>query len=129
MEPSSVPGRMGLLATVPLFRHCRSRDLEVINALVHDLDVAAGAVIVREGDVGDHSYIVVSGEATVMVKSTPVGTLGPGDVFGELALLAADATRGATVTASTPMRLLVLGRAGYDAVSNLPCLGDQAASA
>ncbi len=70
---------------------------------------AAGIDVVRQGDEGARFYIIESGRADVLVDGFLVGVLGPGDSFGERALLR-DVPRTATVRARDPMKLLVLGR-------------------
>ena len=60
------------------------------------------AAIATEGTDGLNFFIVASGEASVTVHGNPVGTLGPGDSFGEVALVDKSA-RSATITAASPM--------------------------
>jgi hypothetical protein len=74
-------------------------------------------VIIREGDPGDAAYIIVSGRCRafrqVEDRSETLATMGPGDVFGEMALLL-DEPRAASVEALEPVTLLVLDRATLD---------------
>ncbi len=97
------------LATVPLFARCSSRDLAKIARLTDEIEVGAGREIVTEADYGHEAFVVVEGSATITQGGVEVATAGPGAVFGEMALIER-APRNATVTASTPMRLLVIGR-------------------
>jgi cAMP-dependent protein kinase regulator len=73
-----------------------------------------GDVIIQEGESGDSFYIIESGAASVTRAgaSDPVARLGPGDFFGEIALLS-DAPRNATVTCIEPCALLVLDRQSF----------------
>jgi predicted MFS family arabinose efflux permease len=81
---------------------------------------AAGEVVVREGDPGRLFYLVGSGELDVSVGGRYMKTLGPGDGFGEIALLR-DGTRTATVTARGPVRLFALEREPFlEAVTGSP---------
>jgi hypothetical protein len=74
----------------------------------------AGAIVIREGDPGDAAYIIVSGRCrafrNVDGQKEPLATMGPGDVFGEMALLL-DEPRAASVEALDGVTLLVLDRA------------------
>ncbi len=73
----------------------------------------SGGVVFREGDPGDALFIVVSGQLRVLVATTSgeilLNTLGPGDIFGEIAVLDGRG-RTATVAASKPSELLRIGR-------------------
>jgi serine/threonine-protein kinase len=75
---------------------------------------SAGDVIIREGDTGDAAYIIVSGSCRafrhVDGREETLTTMGPGDVFGEMALLL-DEPRAASVQAVDDVTLLVLDRA------------------
>ncbi|HEY6296976.1 MAG TPA: cyclic nucleotide-binding domain-containing protein, partial [Streptosporangiaceae bacterium] len=64
------------------------------------------------GEHGDLFYLVVEGTAAVSVQGTPRPPLGPGDCFGEIALLR-DIPRTATVTADEPLRTLALDRESF----------------
>jgi len=80
----------------------------------------AGAVILREGEHGDRLFIVESGIAEVTTEREGqrcvLASVGAGEVFGELALLASDHQRQATVTAQTPMRLWSLETAVFEKI-------------
>src|SRR5258707_5354745 len=89
---------------VELFKRCSKKDLEALADIVDDQLLAAGAIICEQGRVADASFVVVEGEASVMVGDEIVGIVGPGDSVGEMGLLD-HLPRSATVTARTPMRL------------------------
>jgi CRP-like cAMP-binding protein len=74
--------------------------------------VEAGATIVREGDSGDRFFVIADGRTEVSVGGRAAGELGPGEAFGEIALLR-DVPRTATVRATAPTELLVLRRAPF----------------
>ena len=81
-------------------------------------DMAAGDVVVTEGDPGDLFYVIADGEVEVTRGGRRQGTLGEGEQFGEIALLR-DSNRTATVIATRPTRLVTIdGRDFVDAVSS-----------
>ena len=96
------------LKGVPLLSCLSNRDLKRIAKEVSQSRFDAGTTIVREGKMsGVGFFIVAEGEAAVSVDGAEVTRLGPGDYFGELALISEDA-RTATVTALTRVRCLVI---------------------
>ena len=74
---------------------------------------AEGDELCVEGQPGDDFFVVVDGTAEATVGGDPLGELGPGSFFGEMALIDGG-DRSATVRAKTPMRLLVLGRHDFN---------------
>src|SRR5919106_4440638 len=97
------------LADVPLFSACSRKDLQLVAKRAEDVKVDAGKQLVSEGDTGTEFFVVIDGNATVSRRGQKVAQLGAGGFFGELALLD-KAPRNATVTAETPMELVVLGQ-------------------
>ncbi|MDP8909127.1 MAG: cyclic nucleotide-binding domain-containing protein, partial [Chloroflexota bacterium] len=80
-------------------------------------DVEAGDDVFRQGDVGDHLYVIADGEADVIRDGRLIRTMGRGEAFGEIALLRTT-TRTTTVRARTPLRLYTLdGRAFVSAIN------------
>jgi CRP/FNR family transcriptional regulator, cyclic AMP receptor protein len=97
------------LAQVPLFSALSKKDLGLIAKSAEDVKVDAGKVLVTEGSAGAEFFVIMDGKARVTRRGRKVAELGPGDFFGELALLDR-APRNATVVAETPMEVLVLGQ-------------------
>jgi len=94
------------LARVPLFSTLSDRQRKKLAKLFHERTVPAGTTLVTEGTMsGVGFFVVADGEARVTVGGAEVGRLGPGDHFGELALIN-EAERSATVTAETQLRCL-----------------------
>jgi CRP-like cAMP-binding protein len=97
------------LAAVPLFAGLSRSDLEKVARAVNEINVQTGRSLVTEGETGHEAFIVVEGTATISRDGTEITTVGPGAVFGEMALIER-APRNATVTAKTPLKVLVLGQ-------------------
>jgi CRP/FNR family cyclic AMP-dependent transcriptional regulator len=103
------------LARIPIFSECSNKELKAISRLVTPVEVRAGKVLTTEGDVGREFMIIASGTATVKRNGRKVATLGPGDFFGELAVLAG-VPRTATVTAETDMVVEALNRQEFSSL-------------
>jgi CRP-like cAMP-binding protein len=91
------------LKKVPLFADLDRRELESVAQTMRERTFKAGQVVTQEGAGGAGFFVVEEGEADVSVHGEPRGTIGPGDYFGEIALLTG-ADRTATITARTDMR-------------------------
>lgn len=98
---------VGELRSVPLFGGLASDDLATLAERADLVEAEAGVDLTREGDFGHCVFAIVDGTAAVTVDGAPVRELGPGDLFGEIAVLASG-RRTATVTSSSPMRLVSL---------------------
>jgi CRP-like cAMP-binding protein len=92
-----------LLKQVPLFSELDDKELGKIAGLMKERPVPAGRMIVEEGKGGVGFFIIESGTADVSVNGNVVNTLGPGDHFGEIALIA-DTPRTATITAASDLK-------------------------
>jgi CRP-like cAMP-binding protein len=100
------------LRQLPVFAHCSNDELRAIDALADPIDVDAGRVLTREGELGHEFIVMVSGEAEVTRNGKHVATLSAGDHFGELAILS-DRPRNATITVTRPSRIEVIERRGF----------------
>ena len=92
-----------------LFSGLSKRELKTVARLLTPVKVAQGTVLTREGDLGREAMYIASGTASVERDGDKVATLGPGEFFGELALLTG-APRMAMVTAETDMLIGALSR-------------------
>jgi CRP/FNR family cyclic AMP-dependent transcriptional regulator len=97
------------LSNVRLFSALSNRELVRIGRVAEEVKVPAGKVLVQEGTSGREFFLILEGQATVRRNGRKVATLGPGQYFGELALLDRS-PRNATVEADTAMTLIVLGQ-------------------
>jgi CRP-like cAMP-binding protein len=97
------------LSNVRLFSALSNRELVRIGRVAEEVKVPAGKVVVQEGSSGHEFFLILEGQATVRRNGRKVATLGPGQYFGELALLDR-APRNATVEADTAMTLIVVGQ-------------------
>lgn len=91
-----------LLHNVKLFSELKPKELRAISEAMTERRVDAGKNLTSEGTQGIGFFVIESGRAKVSVGDTERRTLGPGDSFGEIALIV-DTTRTATVTAETPV--------------------------
>ncbi len=103
------PEGLELLRGIAIFRPLPEPIIERLARALIPIDVAAGTVVITEGHVGDRFYAIESGTVAVSKEGRWVADLGPGDFFGEIALLR-DVPRTATVTASSELRLQALER-------------------
>ena len=101
------------LASVPLFSKCTKRQLQEIGKVATELDLPAGKVLARQGEVGSEMFILLDGTASVTHDGQRVATLTAGDVMGELAVISGH-PRNATVVAETELRILDLNHIGLD---------------
>jgi CRP-like cAMP-binding protein len=95
------------VGSMPLFRDLSPRELDSLLARLVRVDAESGAEIIRQGEPGDRFYIVRSGRTQAIEDGRVVREFGPGDAFGEMALLL-DVPRLATVRALEPTELLAL---------------------
>ena len=107
--------KVQLLAAVPLLAGLKRHDLERVAGLCDEVDLPAGRVVARQGTSGDAFYLIADGTVAIERDGRHLRDLGPGGFFGELALLGR-VPRTATVTTTTPARLLVVGSREFNAL-------------
>jgi CRP/FNR family transcriptional regulator, cyclic AMP receptor protein len=99
-----MPGpEVDLLRKVPLFSDLDNRELQEIAGTMKQRSFSNGQQIAVEGESGVGFFIIEDGDASVTVHGDEVRRLGPGDYFGEIALIA-QTPRTATVTAETDLK-------------------------
>jgi CRP/FNR family cyclic AMP-dependent transcriptional regulator len=95
------------LKKVPLFSRCSRKELGDIARIADEIDLKEGKVLTKEGAPGREFFVLLDGDADVRRKRRKIGTLGAGDFLGEISLIT-KAPRTATVTTTSPVRLLVV---------------------
>src|SRR3989442_1366771 len=110
------------LAEIPAFMPVHEFTLRRVERLFERRSFDAGGVVITEGDQGDDVFVIVSGHAVVARCGGTIATLGPGDWFGELAVLL-DLPRNATVRALTSLQVLTVSRNDFfDLLVDVPDL-------
>ena len=97
------------LKTIPLFSSLSSEALETVSVFASETSVSAGKRLVHEGDYSYDLIVIEDGTADVIKGGEVIGSLGPGDVFGEMGMLSGG-KRTADVVATSPMRLITLSK-------------------
>jgi CRP/FNR family transcriptional regulator, cyclic AMP receptor protein len=105
--PLSKNEKVGLLKRIPLFADCTKAELIEIALSADEREAAEGDRLTEEGGRGREFFILVEGAVAVRRGGRKLAELGPGDWFGEIAILTYQ-PRTATVTATSPVRLLVI---------------------
>jgi CRP-like cAMP-binding protein len=97
------------LRAVPMFADLSRKQLRQISSLMTQIARPAGTVLIEEGRAGHEFFIVLEGEVEVRHGDQVIATRGPGDYFGEIALLD-NRPRTATVVVTEPVVVEVLSR-------------------
>jgi CRP-like cAMP-binding protein len=95
------------IAAIPLFSDLAESDLARLAEVASELEVQGGDTLTTEGEFGHCLFAVETGTADVLTDGQVVGSVGPGDVVGEVAVVASG-RRTATIVATSPMRLITL---------------------
>jgi CRP-like cAMP-binding protein len=110
------------LKTIPLFSSLSEKALETVSVFSSETSVSAGKRLVHEGDYSYDLIVIEAGTADVLKAGEVIGTLGPGDVFGEIGMLTGG-KRTADVVATSAMRLITLSKWDLKRISTE--IGDQ----
>ena len=95
------------LVSIPLFASLSEAERAQVAGWFEPRTATEGCTLAGEGATGYCFFVLTEGQAAVSSNGAQLATLGPGDFFGEIAILG-DGRRSATVTTTTPVRLLVL---------------------
>lgn len=114
MKALSTAEKAALLRDVPIFASVPPRDLTMLASMMETEEFRPGDVVCAAGDPADTVHVIVFGSLSVRVpgRADPVGTMGPGEIFGELAMFARS-PRSATVTAVAGTTVLSLGHGPF----------------
>lgn len=107
--------KLELLKHVPLFSRLDKGELERLGQLADEVEVGMDKVLAAQGQTGHEFFIIIDGRVTVLDGDRPIRQLGPGDFFGEIALLDGR-PRTATVRADGLARLLVVAHREFHAL-------------
>jgi cAMP-dependent protein kinase regulator len=99
--------KIDLLKRAPLFARCTKKELEQVAQVADEIDLREGKELTTEGQPGREFFVLIEGTADVRRKGRKVNEMTDGDFFGEIALISG-APRTATVTATSPIRALVV---------------------
>jgi len=99
--------KVELIKLVPLFTGLSKRELEQIASIADEIDLREGKVLTEQGKSAREFFVLLEGSADVSKDGRRINQLADGDFFGEIALVSRSA-RTATVTATTPVRALVI---------------------
>jgi CRP-like cAMP-binding protein len=114
--------KVELIKHAPLFAHCSKKELAEVASIADELDLPEGRQLIREGQRGREFFVLLEGEAEVTQNGKQIATMRGGDFFGEIALIS-DAPRTATVTTTTPVRVLVVtDRAFRSLLDHVPAI-------
>jgi CRP/FNR family cyclic AMP-dependent transcriptional regulator len=114
--------KVELLKRVPLFADCSKAELRELAKSADELDLREGTILTREGRPGREFFVLIDGTVDVTQKGKKVAELKGGDWLGEIALLT-DKPRTATVTASSPVDVLVItDRRFRNVVESMPSI-------
>jgi CRP-like cAMP-binding protein len=104
------------LKTIPLFSSLSDKALRTVSVFANETSVSTGKRLVHEGDYSYDLIVIESGTADVIKGGEVVGSLGPGDVFGEIGMLSGG-KRTADVVATSSMRLITLSKSDLRRIS------------
>lgn len=109
--------KLDLLKRVPLFRNCGRREIERVGMLADEVDLPKGRVLMSQGERGEEMFVLIEGSAEVSRDGHVIAQQGPGQFFGEIALVDGG-PRTATVELAEDSRLLVVSRRDFQSLMN-----------
>lgn len=114
------------LEKIGLFAELSNGQRLMLARVLDEVTAAAGETLMREGDFGYEVLVLEEGTAEVLQAGSRINEMGPGDLFGELAVLEVGGPRTATVVATSPLRAIVLTAHFMREVRDrMPAVGEQ----
>jgi CRP/FNR family transcriptional regulator, cyclic AMP receptor protein len=107
--------KVDLIRHVPLFASCTKKELAEIASIADEIDLPEGKVLMEQGEQGREFFVLIDGTVDVIQDDRTVKSMGPGDFFGEIALVT-KVPRSATVKATSPLRALVISDRAFRAL-------------
>ena len=104
--------KIDLIRHVPLFSGCSKKELARISMIADEIDFRSGKTLIKEGASGREFFVLAEGTAEISRKGKRIDTAGPGEFFGEMALLT-DQPRNATVTTTSDVDALVITASSF----------------
>ena len=105
------------IAHIDVIQHLPDAEQRILASFVKPMHVAPRDIICQEGEIGEHFYLIVKGEAEVRKRDRVVAILRTGETFGEMSLLSGE-PRSATVMAVSPMELYAINKQGFESMLN-----------
>jgi CRP-like cAMP-binding protein len=107
--------KLELLGNVWLFEQCSNKELGMLESVTTEMELTAGKILTKQGELGRHFVVIVEGEVDVTRDGTHIATLGPGSFFGEMSLLDGK-PRTATATTIGATHVLMLTTDAFNEV-------------
>jgi len=107
--------KVDLISSVSIFSAMGRKELEQVAQLMEEVDLPAGKVVMRQGEIGDEMFVIASGRVSIERDGTVIAERGPGTAIGELSLLS-KGPRTATVTTLEPTRVLLAAQREFHAL-------------
>ena len=99
--------KIDLIRGVPLFAAASKQELAEIASIADEIDLPEGKTLIKEGETGREFFVLIDGTAEVTRGGKKVASIGAGDFFGEISLIA-KTPRNATIITTSPVRALVI---------------------
>ncbi len=107
--------KIDLIKRVPLFAAASKQQLAEIASIADEIDLPEGKTLIQQGGEGREFFVLIEGTVDVIQNEQKVKSMGPGDFFGEIALVS-KTPRTATIKATSPLRALVINDRAFRAL-------------